>query len=400
MDKKINTMETEDKYLAPFGVKIPIAVKKGKGVIVWDEDGKKYIDFTSGWGVTALGHASPVITKALIRQSKLVIQSPEAWLTYSPARANLLELLHKVLPENLKYIYFSSSGCEANDAALKLARKASGKIKVIAALNGFHGRTIGTMSATGQEDLRGRFKPLIEDFTFVPFNDIKAMEKAVDNNTAAVILEPIQGEGGIIVPAEGYLKKTAELCKKHNAYFIADEIQTGFFRTGKAFYLDYEGVRPDILTMAKGIAGGFPFAAFALTEELMKKLTKGDHGGTYCGNALGCAVSYAVIKYMLDKNIEKNVNTVGEKTFMILKELQGEFPGLIKEVRGKGLLLALELNSADTADRVKTFCRNNGLIVNIKHGNIVRVFPALNITMKEMEKGLSILKKALINIGH
>ena len=368
----------------------------GKGVYVWDESGKKYLDLMAGWGVTSLGHASPVISRALSRQGRRIIQCPDSWKSYSPARAGLLEILQTVLPDNLQYVFFQNSGCEANDAAIKLARKASGKVNVVSASGSFHGRTIGTTSATGNEPLRSRFKPLVEGFTFVPYNDVRAIEKAAgDGNTAAVILEPIQGEGGVNVPSDGYLSKVSEVCRKAGVYFIADEIQTGFFRTGKAFAVGYENVKPDIITMAKGMAGGFPFAAFAFTSGIMDRLEAGDHGGTYCGNPLGCAVSHDVIKYMLDHDIGGKVMDTSRFAFGKLMEMKDEFSGIIKEVRGKGLLIALELFSADTALKVKNFCFGKNVIINVTHGSVIRIFPALTISIKELAAGLEVLRQAL-----
>ncbi len=384
--------------MAHFAEKFPISFKKGRGVYVWDEVGKKYLDLIAGWGVTSLGHASPVITNALSRQSKKIIQCPDSWKNYNPARSGLLEILEKVLPENLQYIFFQNSGCEANDAAIKLARKASGRLKVVSTHGSFHGRTIGTLSATGNENLRGKFRPLVDGFTFVPFNDAGSMEKAVDESVAAVILEPIQGEGGVNVPSEGYLAEVSEICRKSGAYFIADEIQTGFFRTGRAFACLYENVRPDIITMAKGMAGGFPFAAFAMSGEIMDKLSEGDHGGTYCCNPLGCAVSHDVIKFMLDHDIGLHVEKTGRISLDIMRNMKNEFADIIKEVRGKGLLLALELFSADTAIKVKEFCLRNRVLINVTHGNVVRIFPALTIGMCDMEKGLSVLRDAFKSI--
>lgn len=387
------TIQIENQYLAPFADKTPLAVARGEGVYVWDEDGKRYLDFTAGWGVTCLGHASPVITAALIEQSRKIIQNPNSGATYSPARARLLDLMHGILPANLARIFFTNSGAEANDAALKLARKASGKRMVISAEQSFHGRTISTVSATGQRTHLDRFQPLMPNHAYVPFGDYAALAGAIDGDTAAVILEPIQGEGGVNVPPPDYLPRVAELCARQGVYLITDEIQTGFFRTGPLFASD--GVRVDILTMAKGIAGGFPFGAFALTEKIANKLEKGDHGGTYCGNPLGCAVSHAVIQHMLDTRIGAHVERIGAATLATLRSWRQSYPAHIRDVRGRGLLIALELASEELTARVNALCLINGLILNVKHGRIIRIFPALNITPAEMEEGLAILRSAL-----
>ena len=393
MDKISDTFLLEDTHYASFANKTKVSIEKGEGVYAYDEEGKKYIDLTAGWGVTSIGHANPVITKALLEQGQKIIQNPNSGATYSPARSKLISLMRQILPENLTRVFFANSGAEANDAAIKLARKATGKLNIISTLNSFHGRTISTVSATGQNSHRSRFNPLIPNHIFVPYNDIPSIEEVIENDVAAVIVEPIQGEGGVNVPDHDYLKKLSDLCTKNNVLLIADEIQTGFYRTGTLFASD--NVKIDILTMAKGIAGGFPFGAFAITEEVHDKINIGDHGGTYCGNPLGCAVAYSVINYMLDNKIWENVENVSKFTFKKLNELKKEHPDIIKDVRGRGLLIALELLDENTASSLNSKCLDKGFILNVTHGNIVRIFPALNITEEEMEEGLKIFEEVL-----
>ncbi len=393
MDKILDTFQVEDTHYASFANKTKISIEKGEGVYAYDEEGKKYIDFTAGWGVTSIGHANPVIIDALLEQGQKIIQNPNSGATYSPARSKLISLMHEILPENLTRIFFANSGAEANDAAIKLARKATGKLNIISTVNSFHGRTISTVSATGQDSHRDRFNPLIPNHIFVPYNDIMAIEKVIGDDVAAVIVEPIQGEGGVNVPDQEYLKKLSDLCTKNNVLLIADEIQTGFYRTGSLFASD--NVKIDILTMAKGIAGGFPFGAFAITENVHDKLNTGDHGGTYCGNPLGCAVAYSVISYMQDNKIWENVEDISKFTFEKLNGLEKEYPNIIKDVRGKGLLIAIELLDEDVTSSLNSKCLDEGLILNVTHGNIVRIFPALNISKDEMEKGLKIFENTL-----
>ncbi|MDI6725265.1 MAG: aspartate aminotransferase family protein [Methanobacterium sp.] len=393
MGEILDTFQIEDKHYASFANKKQISIEKGEGVYVYDEEGEKYIDLTSGWGVTSIGHANPVITEALLDQSKKIIQNPNSGATYSPSRSRLISLMQEILPENLNRVFFANSGAEANDAAIKLARKATGKLNIISTEKSFHGRTISTVSVTGQNSHRSRFNPLIPNHIFVPYNDIEAIEKVIRNDVAAVIVEPIQGEGGINLPDQEYLKNLSDLCTKNDVLLIVDEIQTGFFRTGQLFMSD--NVKIDILTMAKGIAGGFPFGAFAITEELNNKFEIGDHGGTYCGNPLGCAVAYSVIKYMLDNKIWENVEEVSKFAFKELKEMQNDHPDIIKDIRGKGLLIAIELVDEETADSLNSKCLDNGLILNITQGKVMRIFPALNISKEEMKEGLNIFKRAL-----
>jgi acetylornithine/N-succinyldiaminopimelate aminotransferase len=232
-------------------------------------------------------------------------------------------------------------------------------------------------------------------YRFVPFNDLEAMKKALDRDVAAVILEPIQGEGGVNVPEEGYLETVSALCRENGSCLIIDEVQTGFCRTGPLFAIDGLNVRPDFFTLAKAIAGGFPFGAFAMTEEVSRKLEKGDHGGTYCGNPLGCAVAYAVIQHLLETSIRKNVETVGSLIVERLKALQQAHPGMIKAVRGRGLLLAMEIRDPQIAAEIVEKSLAIGLFVNLTQGKVIRVFPALNIRKAEAEEGLELLEKAI-----
>jgi acetylornithine/N-succinyldiaminopimelate aminotransferase len=399
VDKQKNTIAIEDAHFAPFFNKTPISIDRGEGISVWDEDGNRYVDFTAGWGVTCLGHAHPVIIEALAAQSRKIMQNPNSGITYSPARAKLLSLLMEILPKGLTRVFFSNSGAEANDASIKLARKATGRLDVISTDLSFHGRTISTASATGQAKHRDKFKPLMPNYRFVPFNDVQAMEKALDGDVAAVILEPIQGEGGVNLPAEGYVETVSALCKKNGSYLIIDEVQTGFCRTGPMFAIDGLNVKPDFFTLAKGIAGGFPFGAFAMTEEVSLKLQKGDHGGTYCGNPLGCAVAYAVIKHLLETDVRSNVESVGSFIYENLKILQQTHPEIIRTVRGKGLLLAMEAVEPQIAAEILDKSLELGLFVNLTQGNVIRLFPALNIRKEEAEEGLALLEKAVTTVA-
>ena len=390
----MDTLSIEDKHSPPFFRKIPIAIERGEGVYVWDEAGKRYIDFTSGWGVTCIGHASPVITRALEEQSRRIVQNPNSGLTYSPARARLLSLMKEILPGGLQRVFFSNSGAEANDAAIKLARKVTRRREVISSASSFHGRTISTASATGQSKHREKFDPLMPNYRFVPYNDLGALAAEMNEEVAAVILEPIQGEGGVNIPSAGYLEGVSGLCVRNGSCLIMDEVQTGFCRTGPMFAVDGLDIRIDFLTMAKGIAGGFPFGAFAMSEAVAERIEIGDHGGTYCGNPLGCAVAHAVIAYLIEQEVPTNVERVGAHVLRALRQWHRDHPDLISDVRGKGLLLAVVFSRAETVDRIQAECLRRGLFINVTQGNILRIFPALNITVVEAEEGLAILKAA------
>ena len=393
------TFEIEDRYMAPFFPKQKISIERGEGVFVWDEEGRRYIDFTSGWGVTCIGHAQPVITEALVTQSRKILQNPNSGLTYSPARAGLLLLMKEVLPSHLTHIFFSNSGAEANDAAIKLARKVTGRLDVISTHQSFHGRTISTASATGQAKHREKFNPLMPNYRFVTYGDPDDLKQALDEDVAAFIIEPIQGEGGVHVPSRQYLKEAEGLCRENGTLLIADEVQTGFCRTGPMFVTGEMGVKVDFLTMAKGIAGGFPFGGFAMSEKVAKCLEFGDHGGTYCGNPLGCAVAHAVIKYLLDHQISENVEKMGRICIDRMKEWKQRYPDAIHDVRGKGLLLLVEFADADTAARVADECLVKGLFVRQTQGNGIRVFPALNITEAELTEGLAVMQDVIKGVA-
>lgn len=395
MDKNLETIRIEDAFSAPFFRKIPVSFERGEGVYVFDENGKRYLDFTAGWGVTCIGHANPVITEALREQGSRIIQNPNSGASYSPARARLLALMQEILPHGLTRVFFSNSGAEANDAVIKLARKASGKRNVVSAFMSFHGRTISTASATGQVSHRERYDPLMPYYLFVPYDDPGAVAGIIHDDVAAVILEPIQGEGGVIVPSEGYLEEISELCRENGVYLILDEIQTGFCRTGPMFASSPYRLKVDFMTMAKGIAGGFPFGAFAMSREVSGRLGIGDHGGTYSGNPLGCAVSYAVIRYLLDRDIARNVEEAGRFILKTLERWREKHPGLIADVRGRGLLIAMELADAEAAGRIAAACLVKGLILNVIQGKVIRLFPALNITRAEMEEGLAVLEEVM-----
>ena len=394
------TIAIENAHMPPFFTKIPVSIDRGDGVWVWDEEGKKYLDLTSGWGVTCIGHAHPVIQTALTEQAARILQNPNSGLTYSPVRARLLSLLGEVLPQNLTRVFFTNSGAEANDAVIKLARKVTGRRKVVATERSFHGRTISTASATGQAKHRDKFNPQMPGYLFVPYDDIEAMRTALYGDVAAVIVEPIQGEGGVHVPSEDYLENVSRLCRGNGTLLIVDEVQTGFCRTGPMFALAETKAQADFLTMAKGIAGGFPLGAFAVSEEVSGHLELGDHGGTYCGNPLACAVAYAVIRYLIDNDISAHVRELGQFALDEMARWKGLFPGVIEDIRGKGLLLMLEFHDEATAAGVSEECLSRRDFVRQTQGTGIRVFPALNIEREQLMEGLTTLRKAIETTAH
>ncbi|MFA4966009.1 MAG: aminotransferase class III-fold pyridoxal phosphate-dependent enzyme [Thermoleophilia bacterium] len=393
------TIAIENAHMPPFFAKTPISIARGEGVYVWDEEGQRYLDLTAGWGVASIGHAHPAIQAALAEQGARIIQNPDSGLTYSPARARLLALLAGVLPEGLTRVFFTNSGAEANDAAVKLARKVSGRTDVVSMDGSFHGRTISMVSATGQARHRDKFRPQMPGHRFVPYGDLAALERALDAAVAAVIVEPIQGEGGVRLPPAGYLKAVSELCRANGTLLVVDEVQTGFCRTGPLFATSAAGVRADFLTLAKGIAGGFPLGAFALTEEVSAKLEAGDHGGTYCGNPLACAVAYAVISHLLDNDIGTHVEGLGREALEEMARWPRSYPGLVTGVRGAGLLLLVDLADEAAAAAAAAECLARKVFVRQTQGNGIRVFPALTIERDQLMSGLATLRESIAAVA-
>ncbi|PCJ24763.1 MAG: aspartate aminotransferase family protein [SAR86 cluster bacterium] len=396
----MNTIEIEDRLGITFCKRQEVAVERGEGSYVWDEDGKKYLDFTAGWGVTCLGHSHPVITQAICQQAKKIIQNPNSGFTYSPSRARLLTVLSKLLPSGLTKLYFANSGAEANDAAIKLARKITRKSKIVSTLGSFHGRTFNTLSVSGGRDNTEKYLPSLTENRFVPFGDKEKICSMVDSETAAVILEPIQGEGGVRIPDSDYIAFVAKLCKKNGVLLIIDEIQTGFCRTGKFFAIEHspEDIEPDILTMGKGIAGGFPFAAFAVSERVDRQINKGDHGGTYCGNPLGCAVATSVITYLDQQDIAGRVARIGRGLLEQLKLIALKYPQLIVSTRGQGLLCAVELKSDEIVAELTQACMEKGLLVTPTRNRVVRLIPSLLVNEDELKAGMYLLDLALTSV--
>lgn len=389
------TIAIEDAHMPPFFVKTPISIDRGEGVWVWDEEGRRYLDLTAGWGVTCIGHAHPVIVRALAEQGARIIQNPDSGLTYSRARARFIDLLVSVLPQGLTRVFFTNSGAEANDAAVKLARKATGRTEVIATEGSFHGRTISMVSATGQAKHRDKFRPQMPGYRFVPYGRVDAVQAALDDSVAAMIVEPVQGEGGVRIPPPDYLRDLARFCHENGSLLIVDEVQTGFCRTGPFFVTGASGAEADMITMAKGIAGGFPLGAFAMTESVAGRLQAGDHGGTYCGNPLACAVGEAVVRHLIDEDMPARVEALGAEALARMSSWRERFPGAVITARGAGLLLFVELADEDTASRVSAECLRRGVFVRQTQGNGIRVFPALTIAREELEEGLTVVEESI-----
>ena len=385
-------LEDSDNYLMHTYNRFPVAIRKGRGMKVWGTDGKEYLDFLGGVAVNCLGHCHPKVVIAIQKQAQRLIHISNYFHIESQTK------LAKILVDNsfADKVFFCNSGAEANEAAIKLARRyfkeVSGKNKfeIITALNSFHGRTLGTLSATGQEKFKVGFDPLVPGFTHVDFNDIGSIENAITKNTCAVMLEPIQGESGVKIPAPDYLGEVRKLCDRHGILLILDEVQTGMGRTGKLFAYEHSGITPDIMTLAKGLGGGVPIGAMLATDAVAAAFQPGTHGSTFGGNPLACSAAIATIDVLIEDGfILDQCKRMGEYFKKKLEELQKEFPSIIAEVRGVGLLVGMEL-TRDGAPIVQA-CLERGLLINCTAGNILRFMPALIITEKEIDHLVDVL---------
>ena len=394
----MKTIAIEDSLGLIVCNKQQIAIERGLGSYVWDEVGRRYLDFTSGWGVTALGHSHPIIVEAITTQAAKLMQNPNSGFTYSPVRSRLLVKLQSVLPNGLHRVFFANSGAEANDGAIKLARKVTGRPVVIAVSGSFHGRTLSTLSLSGGPENSARYLPKVPNNVFAPFGDLEALTALMSEQVAAVIIEPVQGEGGVQVPPPGYLQALSRLCREHGALFIADEVQTGFCRTGSFFAVDAADVNPDILTMGKGIAGGFPFAAFAVSDAVAARVQKGDHGGTYCGNPLGCAVAEAVLGYLLENKIADRAKEMGALILHGLADLPAQFPEQVCALRGHGLLIGIQMYSDAQVASLTAACLEKGLIVTPTRNAVLRLIPSLLVSSQEVDEALGLLRSALTQL--
>jgi acetylornithine/N-succinyldiaminopimelate aminotransferase len=375
------------------GRRMPVVLVRGEGTRVWDDTDKAYLDFFGGPAVHSLGHCHAVVIEAIEKQARTLIHVSNA--VYSVPQLQLAELL--VDNSCFDRVYFPNTGAEANEAAIKLAHKwgrekKNGAFEIISTIDGFHGRTLAAITASGTPRYKDPFAPLPPGFINVPFNDIEALQSATTPQTAAIIIEPIQGEGGVNVPSPSYLPAVRAWCDEQNILLIADEVQTGMCRTGPLFAYQGMGFEPDVMTLAKGIGSGVPLAAI-LAKENSAVFTPGDHGSTYGGNPLMTAVGYAVTKYMIDTNMPARVEKAGGYLASRLEALQGKYPA-VQEVRGKGLLLAVQFDR-DLAERVTLDCLSNGLIVNNVRPNAVRLAPPLTVSEAEVDEAVSILEGAI-----
>ncbi len=391
-----NWAELEARYLFPTSKRLPVTLVRGDGCRVWDEEDREYLDFVAGIAAVSLGHCHPEVVKAVTRQALELMHVSNYY--YTVPQVKLAQLLCE--SSGLDKVFFCNSGAEAVEGCIKLARKwgkekRNGAYEIIVAENAFHGRTMATVTATATERYRAPFTPLLEGFVRVPFNDVEAIKKATTTKTVAVLLEPIQGEGGVNVPADDYLPKLRAWCDEAGILLMLDEVQTGVGRTGRLFAYQLYGVQPDVMAVAKGLGGGFPMGAF-LAKDHCAVLGIGEHGTTFGGNPLACQVGYAVLKYITDHDVPSQVAKKGEHLERRLHSLADRHP-MVTEVRGKGLLWAIELDR-EAAEEALRLCLEEGLLANNVKPTALRLMPPLTVSEAELDRAVEIVDRVLARI--
>jgi predicted acetylornithine/succinylornithine family transaminase len=382
-----------ERYLFPTYPRAPLAFVRGEGTRVWDADGRCYLDFFSSTVVANLGHRHPALVRAIAEQAERILHVSN--LHHCEPQARLAELL--VTRSFADRVFLCNSGAEANEAAIKLARRhghaaGDGRYEIITALNSFHGRTLATIAATGQEKVRLGFEPVPSGFRYTPYGDAAAMETAITPRTIAIMLEPIQGEGGIVAPPREYFHDLRMLCDHHGLLLIFDEIQTGMGRCGTLFGYEQTGVTPDIMTLAKGLGGGVPIGAMLASGAAAAAFDLGAHGSTFGGNALTCAAGIAVMEVLQSEGVLANCVAMGERLQAGLRALAVAHP-IIQDVRGRGLLIGAVLSAPGAA--VVDRCLTSGLIINCTAGNVLRLTPPLTVSAGEVDEALAILARNL-----
>ncbi len=387
--------EDQQSYLPVFN-RYKIVLDHGEGAEVWDINGKKYLDFLGGIAVNVLGHNNKALVQAVTEQAEKLIHCSNLYYTkpQADAAAKLVKL------SGLDKAFFANSGAEANEGAIKIARKYGysinpEKTEIISAWDSFHGRTLATLTATGQTHYHEGLGPLPAGFTYVHYNDIDELESKISDKTAAVMLETIQGEGGVHTPDGDYLKQVRELCDKHGALLILDEIQAGIGRSGKFFAYENYGIKPDIVTLAKGLAGGVPIGAFIVTDKVAAAFKPGDHGTTFGGNPLACAAANVVLDTVPKDEFLKNIHSLGKYFKDKLQELAKKYPKFIVDVRGEGLILGAELAGAEHGRDIVNDCLAKGLIINCTAGKVLRFIPPLIITTAQIDEAFAVMDEVI-----
>jgi len=391
-------MMLSEKYVAHTYARYPIVLVRGKGTRVWDVEGREYLDFVAGLAVCNLGHCHPKVVRAIQDQAEKLIHVSNFY--YIEPQIQLASLLcqHSFAEK----VFFCNSGAEANEGAIKLARKYAkekregDRYEIITMARSFHGRTLATLTATAQEKFHKGYSPLMPGFKYVPFDDAEAVRKAVDSKTCAIMVEPIQGEGGVNCPSEGYLKALREICDENGILLIFDEVQVGMGRTGKLFAYEHEEVAPDLLTLAKSLAGGVPIGALLIKNEIAESFGPGDHASTFGGNPLATAAGVAALTALLEEGMLENCQKVGEYFLSRLGEIKKKYP-FVQEVRGKGLILGMELKM-EGSPIVKEMMQK-GFLINCTMGNVLRFLPPLIVTQQEVDQMLEALEEVFKGVS-
>jgi len=381
--------ESYNENIMPTYTKVPLIFVKGKGSWLFDIHSKKYLDFFPGWGVGNLGHCHPKVMQAIRDQVSKLIFIPNNY--YHIPHAKLAkELIRLSFPGK---VFFCNSGAEANEGAIKLARKfGKGRFEIITFENSFHGRTLAALSATGQKKYQAGFEPLVEGFKTVPFNNLPELKKALTDKTVAIMLELIQGEGGINIAEKSFVESLRRICDEKNILLIIDEVQTGIGRTGKMFCYQHYGIEPDIMTLAKSLGGGLPIGCMVVNKKISDVLSAGMHASTFGGGPVVARSAFAVLKAVQEEKMLNNAQKIGEYLALLLNALKDRYD-IIKDVRGMGLMFGLELNIEGKGIVLR--CLESGLLINCTHEKVLRLMPAINISKKEIDKGISILDQAL-----
>ena len=382
--------ETEEAFGVQAFKKFPLSIVRGKGSVVWDADGKEYIDFMTGIGVALVGHSNDAVLKAINDQATRLITCHGTF--YNDARAGFMERLVRIVPKSLNKTLLANSGTESVEAAIKLARRHTVRKKIVSMKGAFHGKTYGSLSATWNKKYRDPFGPLLEGFEFAEYGDPTSLSQLVDNDTAAVLAEPVQGESGIIVPPSDYFKQVREICDQKGALLILDEIQSGLGRTGKMWASEHWGVVPDIMTVSKGLGGGLPIGAAIATDEVASSLKGGEHTSTFAGNPLSCAAASATLDFITQNDLPRQAREKGEKMKTGLSKIASEHR-LVKEVRGLGLMLAMQTR-VDIHSQLLS-AEANGVIFAYSGRDTFRFLPALVIDESQISRGLEVLNQVI-----